>query len=289
VAGQDVYASFLKWGQTYRRPFYPFAYDWRRDNLETTDAFLKFLNIVNERHGAAKVQVVAHSMGGLITFAALNRRPDLFHSVLFAGVPFGHALSFLEDMHAGTSTGMNKRILSARVLFTCASPYCFFPSSRVESGLTEQNGSPISHDWYSTDDWERSKLGIFATPQTEEITDVMRSHLRNALAHARVFRSMLVCQSEPPFQYPPIAVLASDLHPTLSTVVRNGPRAVKGWDFRTGSREPGDGRVLLSNAVPPEGVPYTLHKSRHEHGALLRDTSQVFKILTELDWLSTGT
>ena len=282
VARQDIYASFLKWAETSGCAFYPFVYDWRRDNLETVDKFLEFLGEISEKNGATKVQVVAHSMGGLVSFVALNRRPDLFQSVLFAGVPFGHALSFLEDMHAGVPTGLNKHILSAQVLFTCASPYISFPSN-TRSGLVEQNGDPIQHDWHSPEDWERHKLGIFGAFPAEQITREMRSHLRNALRRAREFRSLLVSRNERSFQYPAIAVLASDAHLTLSTVVRNGPRAVKGWDFRTGLREPGDGRVLLSKATPPNGVPYVLHKTLHEHGTLLRDTFQVSTILDQLN------
>jgi pimeloyl-ACP methyl ester carboxylesterase len=78
VAGQDIYASFLKWAARSRQPFYSFAYDWRRDNLETVDKFLRFMSETNENHGGQKPQVVAHSMGGLVAFVALNRRPDLF-------------------------------------------------------------------------------------------------------------------------------------------------------------------------------------------------------------------
>jgi hypothetical protein len=110
----------------------------------------------------------------------------------------------------------------------------------------------------------------------------MRLHLRNALAQAGKFRSLLVCRTDKSFAYPPIAVLASDAHSTISTVVRHGPRAVRGWDFRTGLKEPGDGRVLFSAAAPPEGVPYTMYKTRYEHGALLKDVSQVSQILSEL-------
>jgi hypothetical protein len=110
----------------------------------------------------------------------------------------------------------------------------------------------------------------------------MRLHLRNALMYAGKFRSLLVCRTEKSFAYPPIAVLASDAHLSISTVVRDGPRAVRGWDFRTGLKEPGDGRVLFSAAAPPEGVPYTMHKTPYEHGALLKDVSQVSQILAEL-------
>ena len=282
VARQDIHASFLDWAETSVRAFHPFGYDWRRDNLETVDTFVTFLNRVSQQHGGAQVQVVAYSMGGLIAFVALNRRPDLFQSALFVGVPFGHGIGFLEDMHAGTATGLNKRILSPQVLFTFASPYSLFPGNESESGLMEQNGEGLPHDWYSPDDWERHKLGIFASLEPAQVTDEERAHLRSSLSRAREFRSLLVSRKERSFQYPPIAVLASDTHPTLSMVVRDGPRAVRGWDFQTAPQEAGDGRVLFSNAMPPEGVPYTVHRTLREHGALLKDIFLVSEVLADL-------
>jgi len=282
VAWQDIYAPFLNWASTSGQVFRVFAYDWRRDNLENTAEFIKFLENVSRENGGARIQVVAHSMGGLITFVALNRRPDLFHSVLFAGVPFGHAISFLEDMHSGTATGLNRRIMNPEVLFTFASVYCFFPWDTRDSGLVEQNGDGISHDWYSAGDWERHKLGLFATIEPDRVTGEQRAHLRNALRRALNFRRMLVRNEKESFQYPPLAVLASDARPTLTTVVRSGPHAVRGWDFRTATREPGDGRVTFANAMAPEGVPYTLHKTTREHADLLNDTRQVAAILSQL-------
>lgn len=282
VARRDIYDSFLDRASRSRLPFYPFAYDWRRDNLPNTQRFVEFLETISEQNGDAKVQVVAHSMGGLISFAALNQRPDLFHSVLFAGVPFGHSVSFLDDMHAGTATGLNRRILSPNVLFTFPSRYCFFPVDAQQSGLVELDGNRITHDWYSANDWERHKLGIFGAVDSSQVTEEQRSHLRNALRRARDFRRLLVCKKEESFKYPPIAVLASDTRLTLSTVIRHGPHAVRGWDFQTAPREPGDGRVEFAKAMPPEGVPYTVHKTVREHGELLKDTGQVWAILERL-------
>ena len=282
VAWQDVYAPLLNWAETSGRVFRAFSYDWRRDNLENTVEFIKFLETVSRENGDAGIQVVAHSMGGLITFVALNRRPDLFHSALFAGVRFGQGVSFLEDMHVGTATGLNRRILSPQVLFTFVSIYCLFPWNTPDSGLVEKNGDGISHDWYSADDWERHKLGLFATIEPAEVTGEQRSHLRKALARAREFSSLLVNREDSSFHYPPIAVLASDAHPTLSSVVKDGPRAAKGWDFQEAPKEPGDGRVIFTGAMPPQGVPHTVYKTAQKHGDLLNDVSLVSSVLADL-------
>ena len=280
VAWRDIYGRFLDWASGSGRAFYTFAYDWRRDNLETVDQFTAVLVEISKRHRRAKVQVVAHSMGGLVSFVALNRAPNLFHSLLFAGTPFGSSISFLEDMHAGTAAGLNGRILSPQILFTFVSPYCFFPSDPNTSGLVKQNGETIRHNWYSADDWERQQLGIFSTSGSSSVTEEQREHLCRALGRASEFRSLLVCRQE--LQYPPIAVLARDRYPTLRTLVKGGPSSIGGWDFQTGHREPADGRVGFSKAVPPQGVPYTKHTTPQQHGDLLQDTSQVETILAQL-------
>jgi len=282
VAMRDIYASFLDWAVTSGRSVHPFAYDWRRDNLETVGKFVAFLETVSQQHGGARVQVVGHSMGGLISFVALNRRPDLVHSALFAGVPFGPHISFLEDMHVGTAAGLNSRILSPQVLFTFVSVYSLFPLEPSESALKDQDGNPIPHDWYSAKDWERRKLGIFAMIERAEVSREQRAHLRNALRQAREFRSLMVRSRKNSFQYPPIAVLASDTRQTLSAVVKGGRGAVRGWDFQEAPKEPGDGRVPFVRALPPQGVPYVVYKTDREHGDLLNDISLVSTILKHL-------
>jgi pimeloyl-ACP methyl ester carboxylesterase len=282
VAWHRVYAPFLKWASASNRSFHTFAYDWRRDNLESTEELIKFLEKVSKGHGGARIQIVAHSMGGLITFVALNQRPELLHSVLFAGVPFGSTISFLEDMHAGAAIGLNKRILRPQVLFTFVSLYSLFSADPHHSGLVEGNGERILHDWYSPDDWVRMKLGIFALSHVDRTTPEQQEHLRHALGRSRKFRMLLAANQAESFRYPPIAVLANDTHPTLSTIIRNGPRSVRGWDFQTAVKEPGDGRVVLVNAMPPVGVPYTIWRTPRRHSDLVNDTKQVGAILGSL-------
>ena len=88
-----------------------------------------------------------------------------------------------------------------------------------------------------------------------------------------------MCRKRVSFHYPPIAVLASDAHGTLSAVVKGGRG---GWDFKEAPREPGDGRVPFAKALPPKGVPYAIYKTTREHGGLLNDITLVSKILAHL-------
>jgi pimeloyl-ACP methyl ester carboxylesterase len=67
----DVYGTFLRYLESLKRPTYTFAYDWRRDLNETVEKFQTFIREVHQKHNR-KVQIVAHSMGGLITLASVN-------------------------------------------------------------------------------------------------------------------------------------------------------------------------------------------------------------------------
>jgi hypothetical protein len=77
-------------------------------------------------------------------------------------------------------------------------------------------------------------------------------------------------------------VLAGDAHPTLLTVVRDGPQSVKGWDFVIAPKGPGDGSVNFERAMPPQGVPHSVYKSARKHGDLLNDIPQVQAILSSM-------
>lgn len=48
------------------------------------------------------MQIIAHSVGGIITLVVQNRRPDLIDRVVFAGVPFRGGLGYLDNLYLGT-------------------------------------------------------------------------------------------------------------------------------------------------------------------------------------------
>ncbi|MBV8313664.1 MAG: hypothetical protein JOZ53_01775 [Planctomycetaceae bacterium] len=54
-------------------PVYAIGYDWRQDNWSTADAVVAKIREILAREHAAQVQVVTHSMGGLVFRAALAK------------------------------------------------------------------------------------------------------------------------------------------------------------------------------------------------------------------------
>ena len=81
-----------------------------------------------------------------------------------------------------------------------------------------------------------------------------------------------------------MAVLRGSNRATPSTVLRDGPRAVRGWDVHSGETTPGDCRVRRDATEPP-GVPFEVFETDREHASLLDDHAAVD---AALGWLGAG-
>jgi pimeloyl-ACP methyl ester carboxylesterase len=294
-----VYRPLLSLGRELhaheRRPFYEFAYDWRRDNLESADALVRFLAEVSARHGSLPVQVVAHSMGGTLTLAAMHRRPELVACALLAGVPTGPSVAFLEDLHVGAQAGLSHEVYAPALTFTYPSSYFTFPLTaeldgppwhtglfRLGSGddptrLSEQSSAL----WHDAAWWRAHHLSVFAdhSLSTAQLDQAER-HLAHCLRRAAQYRHAFVPRAG--FAYPPLATLASYAQPTKHVALLDGPRAVRGLDFESAERVPGDGRVVYELSGLPYSVPHHHYRTRLPHTDLLNDTELVVRILNHL-------
>lgn len=263
---KDVYGPWLEMAGKLTRPFYAFSYDWRRDNLETEEKFATYIKEISGKHHSP-VQVVAHSMGGLITCAVLNRDPSLFQSVVFAGVPFQGGIAFLLDLHKGTRTGLNAKILSPDVLFSFPSVFTLFPETSGNRML-DANSKVIQVDFYSAPDWEKNRLSVFAN-KMPQLTEAQRAYLGRALQSAKEFRNHVVPRQGA--KYPKILVLRGNTKPTLAQVMQGGPKSVGGWDFDTAPTQLGDERVSLADGAPFPEFQARIVDSRLPHSDLLND------------------
>lgn len=264
----DVYESWLDEAAKFGRPFYTFAYDWRRENGESAAAFQQFLQDIKERHGQAPA-VVAHSMGGLITLVNLLEHPELFHSVVFAGVPFGGGVAFMPDLHAGRADGLSSSILGPRVMETFPSVFTFFPLEGA-GRLIHADGSSIAVDFYELESWCRLRLGPCFNGQ---LTHDERGFYAEILKRAKAFRQRLLAPASG--LLPPVLVVASKKHPTIDQAMQDGPKSETGWDFKTPPMQPGDGRVAFALAMPPPSVAFDVLETDESHASLLRDPKVV--------------
>ena len=273
------------------RPFRLFVYDWRLDLTETNAKLEAFLRQVSWEAGGKRVQVVCHSMGGMLTYPILKKDPSLFESVLFCGTPFTPGISFLPDMHEGGNLGLTRE-----VFWTLRSPWAFFPAP--EHQQPSLDGQPV--DFYNPNTWLKFHLGIFN--DGHEPTERELAHLRAATSAARRYRTLL---DAPPSRevaaagaWPPVCVLVGAggtvLETAVSTTRQAGGRLVIGWDTGgsgEGRSVPGDGRVRRASGVPPaeHGVPHRVVETNLAHMALVcENAAQVVGLANALSREANG-
>ncbi|KAK1057606.1 hypothetical protein LTR74_014051 [Friedmanniomyces endolithicus] len=108
-----------------------YGYDWRLNPLLLSKQLVSFLEglpcnqpgVPKEERGAT---VIAHSLGGLITRHAVNKRPELFRGVIYAGVPHT-CVNILGPMRNGDEVLLSSRVLTAQVNFTIRTSFALLP------------------------------------------------------------------------------------------------------------------------------------------------------------------
>mmetsp|Transcript_17748 Transcript_17748/g.22638 ORF Transcript_17748/g.22638 Transcript_17748/m.22638 type:complete len:413 (+) Transcript_17748:143-1381(+) len=276
-------------GSTSKR-FFVFTYDWRRDNNENAIRLINFMKVLNKIHGE-KGQVVAHSNGGLLAWNAVNSHPQLFHSALFAAVPFGPSLNFLKDMN----TQVGFKSLSPDVLFTHPCYYSFFPVYKIKNmdgtdcwsevdskaRIFDIEGNPVEMDWTDAKAWKEMDL-LF--PTLDGAGEKEKRHLQHCLDQAILFRkSMEVTDAA---SLPPLAVLVGDSIPTKTGCVMSvstGSNPKKTYDFDDSRTVMlGDGRIPTPNAFLPGDCKYDTYTTKKSHSNVLDEVELVEQILASL-------
>ena len=143
VKVMEQYSTFCEHFQSFEH-FYTFGYDWRRDLNETTDILLEFLKNIKQKHGFP-AQVVSHSMGCLISLAASNTNPSLFHSNCFVGGMFAGGVGFYPMNTIGMPVGINQKYFAPRVLHTFPSMFATASPMGVENdpNLKDEHGTQL--------------------------------------------------------------------------------------------------------------------------------------------------
>ena len=109
------------------------GYDWRLSPDLLGQRLIEFLEGLKcnrpetppERRGAT---IIAHSLGGCITRWAINRRPELFAGVVYAGVP-QHCVNILGPLRNGDDVLLSSKVLTAQVNFTMRTSYALLPEN----------------------------------------------------------------------------------------------------------------------------------------------------------------
>eukprot|EP00550_Attheya_septentrionalis_P000197 CAMPEP_0198290022 /NCGR_PEP_ID=MMETSP1449-20131203/8019_1 /TAXON_ID=420275 /ORGANISM="Attheya septentrionalis, Strain CCMP2084" /LENGTH=777 /DNA_ID=CAMNT_0043988445 /DNA_START=206 /DNA_END=2539 /DNA_ORIENTATION=+ len=262
--GEDGLEERWDSGKKFARPTATFAYDWRRPLPELSDELHQFCC---DTFPNQPVQIVAHSLGGLLTFGAMRQNPEKYKpGAVLVGVPFGTGIQYLQDMHKGYFTELNRcRQFLPPAQFTLSSHWSFFPMNRTEladtfvdvtnreelldtfvpdvssigkisAGLQSEaiQGDPIVDlNFYDPDDWERHEFGIFDPTYRQHLSKerivAYKEHMRIQMKKAIHWRTHVLgsLQEEEIDTFSPLVVCATDTVPTVNQILRRKRQAIQ--------------------------------------------------------------
>ncbi|KAH8663489.1 hypothetical protein BGZ60DRAFT_68703 [Tricladium varicosporioides] len=156
--------------QTGKLRVWDYGYDWRLSPALLSRKLEEFLQKLpsNQPSADGAVQrsggalVVAHSLGGLITRHVVNRRPELFSGVVYAGVPQA-CVNILGPLRNGDAVLLSSRVLTAQVNFTLRTSFVLLP----EDGgcfidINTKEKYPV--DFFNIDDWIKYRFSPCTDP-----------------------------------------------------------------------------------------------------------------------------
>ena len=189
IGGRDVYAGIVETltqmggytmvtrpGPAPPAPFFPFAYDWRLSCADNAGRLAAFIASIQERYHdpSLKVDIVAHSMGGLVAryyilYGGRNVLDEKNPVPTYAGAANVRKLIMLGTPNMGSAGALlalidGKRVGLARIhpdlLATMPSMIELMPSPS-EQVLRTAGGVPVPLDIYDIETWRRERWGIF--------------------------------------------------------------------------------------------------------------------------------
>ncbi|NRD58790.1 lipase/acyltransferase domain-containing protein [Corallococcus exiguus] len=276
VARYDVYKRFLEFGRERLPGFVVFDYDWRQDNRVTANRLCALLDSLAEaRGGRVKVNLVAHSMGGLITLHCLRYgtgddtgEPTWAGArhvkrVVFLGTPFRGAPGMFDDFTLGTPVGRNRSLLSPEALFTFASAFQLLP---MESDFfVDASGQPVTFDAYRPGAWVDGGWGVFQDAAVRELPAYRQWLERMLEARSQLARSLSE-HDEPPPPFRTLAVVGVG-HPLIKSF-----RIIDGKPtFEDPVLADGDGSVLTARAMPPGPLHVDRLETQADHVGMMGD------------------
>jgi len=279
---------------------YVFTYDWRQDNVVTVRQLDRFLEQIRRDYGdpALRVDVIAHSMGGLIIrYYQRYGTDDVLDSDIFpvtaAGARHLRRVALLGTPNQGAVSAVHKFLNGYRVALsklpvegvaTMPAMFQLFPHPLVE-WITTTSGQPLELDLFDIELWRRFEWSIFdrhvqrrmqQEPGVWPERDVFERWFEKRLERARRFVWSLMVPTGGLDMIEPL-IFGGDCVPTPRRLVVeevNGAllarllpeqilKPVRGVNYDELMFEPGDGSVTKSSLLASQ----ELHPSipRHEY------------------------
>lgn len=252
-----------------------FAYDWRRDLVESARKLDETLEALADARGDRNTgfNIVGHSMGGLIARYYLRygtAQPEPGAPVTWAGarrirnlilvaVPNGGGIHALEALLLGNRVGLSYTTLASAVVTRMPSVYQLLPPVGAPA-LVDHRGEPIDADLHDLETWKRFGWGPFGPAGRRLVAlDDGRDKVEHsvfleaALGRARAFHDALARVPETPCPAK-VILLGGDCLPTLARgLVPEKPNVPRFEPLNRKEAETmfdaGDGRVTRASVL----------------------------------------
>lgn len=291
--------------------YYLFVYDWRLDNVENARSLHDFLGKIRRDYGdeTLKVDVVAHSMGGMIAryyarygtvdvlddndFPVNRVGEQYIRRIILLGTPSLGSVGALRTLIRGYRVGFG--VIPPEVVATFPSTYQVLPHA-ITNWFVDVDGEPIDRDQFSARRfWRHYGFSVFDQDIRENIRkqfddvreadaylELLERYFGKHIERARRFSwSLTVPVPDAELEY---IVFGGDCEPTParavletdrdgSTNLRLWPKEVKdrrpGVDYDQLMFEPGDGTVTKASLLARQSSDPTV--ARHEYSNFLID------------------
>ena len=282
------------------RQYYLFVYDWREDNVQTVRKLDALIEQIRKDYNAPdlKVDIVAHSMGGLITRYYLRYGPEdvlndnnflvnghgfqRINKVILLGTPNLGSVSALLEVLQGLKVGLNR--IPSHVMLTWPSTYQLFPHP-IRTSMITLDGKTLDRDIFDIEIWRRFEWSIFNPEIRQSIIDEKGDDYYNLLVNyfnkqiergRRFVWSLSVPTPESPVRHivfggdcelTPARLLVEEV--AGESMVRLFPDEIEkplpevDYDFLM--LEPGDGRVTKPSLFARDTLDPTIPRHRYSH------------------------
>jgi len=160
----------------FNRRLYVFTYDWRQDNVKSAKKLHQFIQHIQLNHNNEnlKVDLIAHSMGGLVSryylrygdidvlndndFPVNLNGAQNVRKVVLLGTPNFGSVGSVESFITGLKIGLRK--IPTEVLVTMPSIYQLFPHS-INNWLINIDGKQLDRDVFDSDIWQSFQWSIY--------------------------------------------------------------------------------------------------------------------------------
>lgn len=167
-----------------QKNYYVFYYDWRQDNVKSAKQLAEFIDQIriDYKQTDLKVDLVAHSMGGLISrYFIRYGKQDVINDnhfdkklnmyggervrrVVLLGTPNLGSIRALQVFITGVKLGFKE--IGTETLATMPSLYQLFPHP-LNDWLVTADGRPLNRDLFDVRIWRRFQWSIF-NPEVRE-------------------------------------------------------------------------------------------------------------------------